>query len=210
MSYTLLKRLLDLIGATLLLAALLPVWGVVALALLAVEGRPIVFRQRRAGRGGVPFDLLKFRTMRDGPPPTLYDRPVGRPQDDPRVHSVGRFLRRTGLDETPQVINVLRGEMSMVGPRPLPVADLEHPGWLNKVNDAERARREEWAARRQEVTPGLAGLWQISAAPESDFENWIVCDLAYVAHRSFWLDIWILLQEPWAIIRGRRNENNQS
>ncbi len=203
MSYVTAKRILDVIGAVLLLAATLPLWGLAALALLVAQGPPLLFRQVRVGRDGRLFTLWKFRTMRDGQPPRLPDRPVAKSPADPRVTPIGHLLRRTAVDELPQLLNVLRGEMSLVGPRPLPVEDLEHPSWLSHVSPEERERRLQWMAVRRQVLPGLTGQWQITPHPADDFDNWIACDAAYVARRSLALDMCILLRTPWAVLRGR-------
>ncbi|MHB9022826.1 MAG: sugar transferase [Armatimonadota bacterium] len=196
--------MLDLCGATMLLVVTLPLWFVVACAVLIAQGAPVLYRQQRVGRGGRPFTLLKFRTMRDGPPARLTDRPVARTSEAHRVTPLGRLLRRTALDELPQLLNVLRGEMSLVGPRPLPEDDLEHRGWLMEVGETERARRLEWHERRHQVPPGLTGLWQISSPPAEDFDNWITCDLEYVDSCSLFLDLRILFLTPVAILRGRK------
>ncbi len=198
------KRLLDLLGAAVLLVLSLPAWGVIAAVLRLSQGAPVFFRQRRAGKDGVPFTLCKFRTMIDAPPPRLPDRPVAKAPHDDRATPFGRILRRTALDELPQLLNVLKGEMSLVGPRPLPLADLEQPGWLTTVDDAERARRLAWLARRQRVLPGLTGLWQLSAPSEEDFDNWIQCDTAYVTRQGLWFDLYIACATPFAVLRGRR------
>lgn len=198
------KRCLDVLGAAGLLLLSLPLWVLAAVAILLGYGRPILFRQARAGRDGHPFTLLKFRTMTAGEPPRLPDRPVAKHAGDSRVTPLGRLLRRTAVDELPQLLNVLRGEMSLVGPRPLPVEDLAHPGWLEGIDADERARRLDWVARRSSMLPGLTGLWQISPGAEDDFENWIVCDLAYLNRRSLLLDLRILLATPWALLRGRK------
>ena len=204
MHYACWKRALDVTAAAVLLAATLPLWAVIACLLLVTQGAPVLFRQRRVGLRGRPFILLKFRTMCDGPPPRLPDLPVVKSAADPRVTPIGQALRRLGLDELPQLLNILRGEMSLVGPRPLPVEDLEHPGWLEQVSPEERARRLTWATRRHEVLPGLTGPWQITGNDACDFENWIACDLAYVEQRNALLDLRILLLTPWAVVRGRR------
>ncbi|NMJ43830.1 sugar transferase [Roseomonas sp. JC162] len=129
------KRIADVVGAALLLAALAPVMAVVAVMVRIALGAPVLFRQDRAGLGGAPFTLLKFRTMRDGPG-----------EDAARLTPMGRLLRRFALDELPQLVNVLRGEMSLVGPRPLPIA------YLDRYTPRE--------ALRLSVRPGLAGLAQ--------------------------------------------------
>ncbi len=204
MSYSRAKRILDLLIAALALVVLAPLLAGVALALRVTQGRPVLFRQPRAGQGGAPFLLLKFRTMADGAPVPPADQPVRKDHADPRITPLGRLLRRAALDELPQLWNVLRGEMSMVGPRPLPVDDLAHPTWLADADPAERARREAWAHTRQSVPPGLTGLWQISPEHEADFPNWMARDLTYLERRSLALDLWILLATPFAILRGRR------
>jgi lipopolysaccharide/colanic/teichoic acid biosynthesis glycosyltransferase len=211
MSYAFCKRAFDLCGATLLCVGTLPLWVVIACLLLVTQGPPVLFRHRRVGLGGRTFMLLKFRTMRDGPPLRLPDRPVAKAASDPRVTSIGWFLRRFALDELPQVLNVLKGEMSLVGPRPLPEEDLAQPGWLAHVEEKERNRRLTWADRRQTVLPGVSGLWQITRNDEADFENWIVSDLAYVERRCLALDAFIVFYTPWAVLRGRvRRAGHQS
>ena len=199
------KRAMDVGGAAVLLVATLPLWALIIALLALTQGRPIWFRQWRVGQHGRAFSMWKFRTMTAGDPPQLLDRPVAKARRDPRVTPLGRLLRRYGLDELPQLVNVLRGEMSLVGPRPLPVDDLAHPGWLAHVEEPERARRREWFARRQQALPGLTGLWQISQPPEEDFDNWIACDLAYIAHRGLGLDLAIVLLTPWSLLRGRQS-----
>jgi lipopolysaccharide/colanic/teichoic acid biosynthesis glycosyltransferase len=202
--YPLVKRGIDILVAAVLLLLLLPLWGVVALLLWCVQGRPVLFRQPRAGKDGTPFTLLKFRTMVDAPPPHLPDRPVAKAAHDDRATPLGRILRRIHLDELPQLVNVLKGEMSLVGPRPLPIADLEQPGWLNTVDATERARRLVWLAQRHTVVPGMMGLWQISPNPEEDFDNWIRCDTDYVARQSLLFDLYITAMSPVAVFRGRQ------
>lgn len=204
MSYSCRKRILDILIAAVALVALAPVLVAIALALRLSQGRPVFFRQARVGKDGVPFTLYKFRTMSAGPSTPPADQPVQKDHADPRITPLGRLLRRYALDELPQLWHILRGEMSLVGPRPLPVDDLAHPAWLEGIDPAERARREEWAVRRQAVLPGLAGLWQISAEPETDFENWMARDLDYLARRSLRLDLAILLALPFALLRGRK------
>lgn len=148
------KRAADLLGAALLLVALAPAMALVALAVLAALGRPVLFRQRRAGRGGAPFVLLKFRTMRDG---------AG--EDAARLTPLGRWLRRYALDELPQLVNVLRGEMSLVGPRPLPV------DYLTLYTPRE--------ALRLDVRPGLAGLAQAAGRNAVEWGKRLELDACY-------------------------------
>lgn len=199
-----LKRVLDAGAAVVALVLVAPLWAVLAALLWLTQGRPILYRQQRVGRYGASFTMFKFRTMIDGDHARVPDRPVARIAEETRITPLGRVLRRFALDELPQLLNVLHGEMSFIGPRPLPVDDLEHPGWLAYVSDDERARRLDWLARRHCVPPGLTGLWQITATPADDFDNWITRDLAYVEQHSLLLDLRILLATPWAVIRGRK------
>jgi len=153
------KRLFDLAGAAAGLLAFSPAMAVIAGAIVLEDGRPVLFRQQRVGRRRRPFTILKFRSMRDG-----------------RITRVGRMLRATGLDELPQFINILRGEMSAVGPRPLTESDVERLGWT--------APRYDF---RWRVLPGLTGLAQVSA-PRSGRLS-LGLDRCYVARRSLSLDV---------------------
>jgi lipopolysaccharide/colanic/teichoic acid biosynthesis glycosyltransferase len=203
MAYRLLKRLADLCIATLMLLVFSPLFVLTGVVLWLWQGRPLLYRQRRIGWHGVPFTLYKFRTMVAAPPPRYADRPVAK-QRDLRITPLGRFLRRTALDELPQLINIIRGEMSLVGPRPLPEDDLAQPGWLQGLPEQKRLRRVTWLAKRHQVLPGLTGRWQITTRPTEDFENWITSDLDYLVHPTLWGDLWIFICSPYAIVRGRR------
>lgn len=208
--YVFLKRCLDIFVAVLLLVLTSPLLLISALLLYIFQGRPVLFYQRRIGMGGQPFLLFKFRTMRDGMPAHYHDRPVAKQPGDTRITPLGSFMRRFALDELPQLINVLRGEMSMVGPRPLPEEDLLQPGWLSRLDATERQRRLDWLSLRQQVLPGLTGRWQISAQSEDDFNNWVESDNRYVATRSIWQDLYILLFTPYAVLRGRQQPSRLS
>lgn len=157
----------------LLVIVTLPLWGALilltALTVLLTEGRPVFFRQVRPGLGAKPFTLIKFRTMRPGEEP-----------DAERMTRVGRFLRRTSLDELPELINVLRGEMALVGPRPLLMAYL-----------AEYTPEE---AHRHDVRPGITGLAQINGRTDIPRDEKIRWDLKYIRERSTWLDFSILFR----------------
>ncbi len=201
--YDICKRLFDLLLAGALFVIAAPLMAVIYLLILICDGRPVWYRQARVGQGEKTFTLLKFRTMRAGAEQLHPERPVARTGQNARVTALGRVLRRLALDELPQLWNVLRGDMSLVGPRPLPEKDLAQPGWLQSASADERVRRARWVAERHSVLPGLTGLWQISYNPEYDFNNWIESDLAYVQRRSLTLDIRILLLTPGAVIRGR-------
>jgi exopolysaccharide biosynthesis polyprenyl glycosylphosphotransferase len=198
-SHLIFKHLFDFSAATLLLLLLSPLLIVVALAVKLTSPGPVLFRQQRAGLNGRPFQLLKFRSMRsgaEGEQAILSTRnemtgPVFKMARDPRVTRVGRFLRRHSLDELPQLWNVLRGEMSLVGPRPLPTEEVKR---FN--DDAHR--------RRLSVRPGLTCLWQISGRNDiAQFEDWVRLDLAYIDQWSLWLDFKILLGTIPVVVFGR-------
>ncbi len=171
------KRLFDILSSGLVLAALGP-WLVVIYVAIRLEspGDPI-FRQRRAGRGARPFVMLKFRTMRSDVDPYGMSPQSGQ---DPRLTRVGRFLRETSLDELPQLINILKGEMSVVGPRPL--------------YERQAARWDARQRRRLDVRPGLTGYAQAYGRGELPIEDKIEMDLYYIAHRGFWMDLRILVR----------------
>jgi exopolysaccharide biosynthesis polyprenyl glycosylphosphotransferase len=189
----LLKRALDLAGALggLLLAA--PLLALLLWAIRRQDGHPALLRQTRVGRYGRPFTMYKLRTMipgSDGAPDEGDWRPEGgyKRWDDPRVTPIGRALRRLSLDELPQLVNVLRGEMSLVGPRPPLPYEVE--------------RYERWQCRRLSVLPGMTGLWQVSGRADLPFDRWIVLDLQYVDSWSLWLDVKLLLQTVPAVLTG--------
>lgn len=158
-----------------------PILGLIALVIRVTEGRPVLFTQERAGQAGVPFALVKFRTMR---PPCSPDEP-----DDGRLTRVGRFLRASSLDELPSLWNVVRGEMNLVGPRPLPTA------YTALYTDEQ--------ARRLAVRPGLTGLLQVGGRNSLTWEEKFVLDVWYVEHRNWLLDLRIIMQTPRAVIRAR-------
>jgi sugar transferase EpsL len=171
--YSVTKRVLDLTGAILGLLALSPILAAVAIIVRTRLGRPVLFRQLRPGLHGRPFTLYKFRTMRD-----LFDEQGNPLPDEQRLPPVGRFLRRNSLDVLPELINVLRGDMSLVGPRPLMLA------YLDRYTKAQ--------ARRHEVIPGLTGWAQVNGRNALTWEQKFALDVWYVEHRSFWLDLKIL------------------
>jgi exopolysaccharide biosynthesis polyprenyl glycosylphosphotransferase len=190
------KRTLDIVGASAGLVALLPLMAVIATAIRVDSRGPMLFRQQRVGRGGQPFELLKFRTMvpdADALLETLMTRSTDpnwlQIEDDPRITRIGRFLRATSLDELPQLWNVLVGHMSLVGPRPLSVRD--------------DARVNGWARGRLDITPGLTGLWQVSGRKLVPFDEMVKLDYLYVNNWSVWGDIKLLLMTLPAVIAGR-------
>jgi lipopolysaccharide/colanic/teichoic acid biosynthesis glycosyltransferase len=171
---------------------------VFAIVIRLTSPGPILFRQQRCGLNGRPFTMLKFRSMvsdaeqRKQELAALNEMggPVFKLTNDPRVTPVGRFLRRWSVDEWPQFINVLRGEMSLVGPRPLPVDEVE------RFDDPSHRRRLS-------VRPGLTCLWQVSGRNEvRDFKDWVRLDLEYIDHWSLWLDLKILWRTIPAVLTG--------
>jgi len=191
------KAAVDRVLATLLIVALAPVMLLVALAVRIAIGRPILYVQRRGGLYGHPFPMLKFRTMRNGADKerdTLsglneMDGPVFKMRNDPRVTPLGRILRRTSLDELPQLFNVLAGQMSIVGPRPLPVEETRALAGRHR--------------RRLSIRPGLTCLWQVSGRSDLTFAEWMALDLEYVDRWTLWLDLAILLRTIPAIVSRR-------
>jgi lipopolysaccharide/colanic/teichoic acid biosynthesis glycosyltransferase len=191
-----LKRALDVTGAAIGLVLLGPLLAAVAVLVRVIDGRPVLFVQERAGLDGVPFRIVKFRTMRIGADAERAELRARNEvaggasfklADDPRVTRSGRFLRRTSLDELPQLWNVLLGEMSLVGPRPHPFDDV--------------AGYDDWHFRRLSVKPGLTGLWQVSARSNPDFDTWVRLDLEYIDSWSLGLDIRILAATIPALLR---------
>jgi exopolysaccharide biosynthesis polyprenyl glycosylphosphotransferase len=191
------KRTFDLIVASSVLVLGFPLWALIALAIKLDSRGPILFRDTRVGLGEREFGMIKFRTMFQGAS-RLQNRLEQRNEasgalfkirDDPRVTRVGAILRRYSLDEIPQVLNVLRGEMSLVGPRPLPKRDFE--------------KLEAWHRKRYHVLPGMTGLWQISGRSELDFDDLVRLDFYYLEHWTIWLDITILLKTIPAVLAQR-------
>ncbi len=192
----LVKSVVDRIGALLLLVLLAPVLAIVALLVKLDSPGPVLFRQLRAGRGGRPFRIVKFRTMRLDAEALLAElksqvRHQGaffKMEDDPRITRIGHWLRRLSLDELPQLWNVVRGEMSLVGPRPLPVSEA---AWFSAVD-----------RRRTLVRPGVTGLWQVSGRSRLSAEEAVRLDLQYVEHWTLALDLAILVRTVGAVVRG--------
>jgi lipopolysaccharide/colanic/teichoic acid biosynthesis glycosyltransferase len=187
------KAIADPAVAALTLAALSPLLVGIAIAIAAESGRPVLFVRPRAGKDGVPFRMLKFRTMVPdavelGRRLALTEDPYGLVENDPRVTRVGRFLRRTGLDEAPQLVNVLRGEMSLVGPRP----DLVE----------QAANYEEEERRRLSVNPGLTGWSQIHGREDMTWPERFRYDAWYLEHWSLWLDLKILARTVGQLFRA--------
>lgn len=188
------KRVFDLVAATCGLLLLLPLLPVIAILIKLDSPGPIIFSQRRVGKGGRLFTCYKFRSMvRDAESMRSElshlneaTGPAFKIRDDPRVTEVGGFLRRSSLDEIPQLVNVLCGQMSIVGPRPQIPAEVE--------------LYEPWQRRRLEVKPGITCLWQIAGRSHIGFDEWMRLDLEYLRRRSLGLDLWILLRTLPAVI----------
>jgi len=191
------KRMIDIVGAGLGLLVLAPLLLAIAVAIVTTSPGPVIFGQERYGWRKRRFIMYKFRTMvtdAEALQATLESRneaegPVFKLSDDPRVTPLGRILRKTSLDELPQLWNILRGEMSLIGPRPLPLRD------VNRFSDA-------WLMRRFSVLPGLTGLWQVSGRSNLPFGEWMQLDLQYIDGWSLALDLNILLRTIPAVLRG--------
>lgn len=195
----LIKSAVDRAGALLGLLLLSPLFALIAALIKTTSPGPVIFKQRRAGRHGTPFTMYKFRSMRTGAEnerDALSDRnqmsgPVFKIEDDPRVTTVGRWLRRTSLDEFPQLLNVLLGQMSLVGPRPLP---------LYEVDNFELTAHR----RRLSMKPGLTCLWQVAGRNVvKDFSEWVKLDVEYIDNWSLWLDLKILLRTVPVVLLGK-------
>ena len=191
------KRTFDLAVATLIFVVGLPLWLVIALAIKVSSRGPVLYSDRRIGLGEQPFQMCKFRTMvadadeqmAELEPSNEASGALFKIRDDPRVTTVGRLLRRLSLDEVPNVLNVLRGEMSLVGPRPLPVRDYD--------------LLEPWHRRRYNVLPGITGLWQIAGRSDLSFDDLVRLDFYYLENWSIWLDVTILFKTPLAVFSQR-------
>ena len=196
------KRAIDILGDLFGLLILLPLFLVLSICIKIVSPGPVFFSQKRVGYLGRAFTMYKFRTMKVNADTVLHENHVtdliqhGKPLkkmdgQDPRIFPLGKFLRLTGLDELPQLINVLRGEMSLVGPRPELPCSLQYC--------------EPWQTRRFDTKPGLSGLWQVSGKTRTTFTEMMRLDISYVKKRSFWLDLEILLKTlPTIIYEARK------
>ena len=191
------KRTFDIAVSVLVLVLGLPIWLLIALAIKLGSRGPVFFVDRRIGVGEREFPMLKFRTM-VADAPELQDDLEARNEatgalfkmrDDPRVTGVGRVLRRFSIDELPQIVNVLRGEMSLVGPRPLPLRDYQ--------------LLEDWHRARYAVLPGMTGLWQISGRSGLTFDDLVRLDFTYIENWSIWLDISIIAKTIPAVLTRR-------
>jgi lipopolysaccharide/colanic/teichoic acid biosynthesis glycosyltransferase len=191
------KRTFDVLVATFLLVVLSPLLLVIAAAVFLSSRGPVLYRSIRPGIGGEPFACFKFRTMRNDADQIQADLEslneasgaLFKIRDDPRMTRVGRILRRYSLDELPQLLNVLLGQMSLVGPRPLPQRDFD--------------QLEDWHKKRYLVLPGITGLWQVSGRSELDFDDLVRLDFLYLERWSVGLDLSILLKTLPAVLARR-------
>lgn len=191
------KRLIDVVGAAVLLVLLLPLIALTALLVTTTSPGSAIYRQERVGRDGRRFRMLKLRSMfedaaeRQGELESRndVDGPVFKLHDDPRVTPVGRTIRKLSIDELPQLWNVMKGEMSLVGPRPPLPAEVATYDWLQR--------------RRLSVTPGLTCIWQVSGRSDVDFAHWMEMDLDYIRRWSLRLDLLLLVRTVPAVLGGR-------
>ena len=191
------KRGLDFVLSLVLLILLAPLFLITALLIKITSQGPVFFVQERVGRNKRRFRLYKFRTMVEDAEQKQVELehlndmsgPVFKIRNDPRITPVGRFLRRTSIDELPQLVNVLKGDMSLVGPRPLPLRDYERFG-------------QDWHRRRFSVRPGMTCLWQVNGRSDTPFEKWMKLDMEYIDRWSLWLDLKILTKTIPAVLRA--------
>ena len=206
--YAAAKRTLDVALVLFVLLVGLPIWLLIALLIKLTSPGPVFYRGTVIGRGGVPFRYYKFRTMVAGGDNTAHKQwleqfvkqdaafvedasgnKVFKVVNDPRITSVGRWLRKLSVDEVPQMLNVLRGDMSLVGPRPPVPYEYEH--------------YDDWARQRLSVPPGITGLYQVTARSQVGFSGMVAIDLDYIRRRSLWLDMQIMLKTPLVMLLGQ-------
>ncbi len=194
--YAFWKRVLDVIGSFVIIVLLSPLLVAIAILVKLTSPGPVIYKQQRVGRGGRTFTFYKFRSMYQDADRRLQEvlaqneksGPIFKMKNDPRVTPVGRFLRKYSLDELPQLFNVLKGDMSLVGPRPPLPREVE--------------QYDDRALQRLSVLPGITCLWQICGRSDTSFEEWLELDTLYVENMSFWLDLKILMKTPLSVIRG--------
>lgn len=196
--YNFTKRIIDFVGALCGLILLSPILLIVGLLVKMESKGPMIFSQKRIGLNGSEFNMYKFRSMvvnAEELKKTLAKKnemsgPMFKMKDDPRITKIGKFIRKTSIDELPQLINVLKGEMSLVGPRP------SLPNEVKKF--------EPWMLKRLDVKPGLTCYWQVSGRNNIDFEDWMLLDVRYVNERSLWLDIKLIFK-TFFVLFGDKN-----
>lgn len=195
------KRIVDVMFAWSLMVLLAPIFLIISIVVLVTSGHPVIFKQTRVTEGRRPFPFYKFRTMRNGDntqihiehfreweeKESLTDAKEKKLRDDPRITPLGRWLRRLSIDELPQFYNVLRGELSVVGPRPPIIYELDY--------------YKPWHFKRLEAKPGITGLWQVSGRTRLSFQDMVRLDIEYIKRRSFALDLVIMMKTLPAILR---------
>jgi exopolysaccharide biosynthesis polyprenyl glycosylphosphotransferase len=194
---SLVKRFMDIIGGLIGIVVGAPLMLVIAILIRIDSPGPVIFKQKRIGRGGRAFVVYKFRTMRVGAEEEQQklsslneaDGPLFKIRNDPRHTRIGRWLRRISLDELPQLLNVLRGERSLVGPRPPMASEVQH--------------YQDWHKQRLQVSPGLTGLWQVSGRSELPFDEQCMLDIYYIENWSPWLDLWIMVKTIPTVLLAR-------
>ncbi len=198
------KRVFDVLVTLLAIAILSPILIAVALAVILSSRGPVIFTQRRVGQNGIPFQFYKFRTMYHRNDDTIHrayserlingwashggGHPAFKMTHDPRITPLGRFLRKSSLDELPQLFNVLKGDMSLVGPRPPIEYEVEY--------------YQDWHKQRLQAKPGITGLWQVSGRSQVPFDEMVMLDIHYMEHWSFMLDLKILLRTVPVVLFG--------
>ena len=196
--YEAIKRLIDIICSFVGILVLSPLFIIIAIIVKFTSKGPVFFSQKRVGRNGKEFDMYKFRSMvvnaeelkEKLAAQNEMSGPMFKMKDDPRVTKVGKFIRKTSIDELPQLWNILKGDMSLVGPRPsLP---------------KEVAQFEDWMYKRLEVKPGLTCYWQVSGRNNIDFEDWMKLDVKYVKERNLWIDIKLIFKTV-GVLFGDKN-----
>lgn len=196
--YEIFKRIIDIIGAGLGLILLSPIIAIVACAVKVTSKGPIFFSQKRVGKNGELFEMYKFRSMvvnAEELKENLENQnemsgPMFKIKDDPRVTKVGKFIRKTSIDELPQLWNILKGDMSLVGPRPSLPKEVE--------------QFDNWMFKRLSVRPGLTCYWQVSGRNNIDFEDWMKLDVKYVEERNIWIDIKLIFKTIFVLF-GDKN-----
>jgi exopolysaccharide biosynthesis polyprenyl glycosylphosphotransferase len=191
------KRIIDIIGSLIMIVLTSPIMLLAACIIRLDSPGPVIFKQQRIGRAGRIFVVYKFRTMRDGAEHEQanlsslneVDGPLFKIRNDPRHTRIGRWIRRMSIDELPQLFNVLKGEMSLVGPRPPMVSEVAH--------------YQDWHKQRLQVSPGLTGLWQVSGRSQVPFDEQCMLDIYYIENWTPWLDMWIMLKTVPTVLLAR-------
>ena len=194
--YRFIKRLIDIVASLVGLILLAPLFLVIAILIAKEDGFPVFFTQERNGLNGKVFKMYKFRSMCKNAPEmhkillkeNELDGPAFKMKEDPRITKIGKFIRKTSIDELPQLLNILKGEMTIVGPRPLPTY--------------ETAQCNEYQNQRLLVKPGLTCYWQCSGRSDMPFDEWMELDLKYVKEASLLVDLKILFQTVGVVIKG--------